>query len=342
MATRFQSTLAGSQFFNDVFQRALSHWNRERLAPSLPGEHGAARIDRDARMQRLELGFLEIATVCTFLDAPVSGGSWNASYPLTNIKTRYLYQRARSTDDLATSSTMVIDTGENQTIGVVGLVRHNISTNGTVRIRGYEDSGLPTLAYDTSLLARGFVFQNPEHQFIAASVFDEIAHGLRRQHLDEAEIERRTLDLLDRFGLRERAHVHPFLLSGGQKRRLSVGTALVAGARVLALDEPTFGQDRARADELLGLLRDLNREGTTIIVVTHDMQLVAEYADRVAVMHAGRVTATGTPGDVFADAELIARAGLRVPPLARALAPLATHPELRTITRVADLPGGVS
>jgi hypothetical protein len=82
-------------------------------------------------------------------DAPVSGGSWSASYPLTNIKTRYLFQRARSTDALASSSTMVIDTGENQTIGVVALVRHNISTNGTVRIRGYEFSNLTGLAYDS-------------------------------------------------------------------------------------------------------------------------------------------------------------------------------------------------
>ena len=81
--------------------------------------------------------------------------------------------------------------------------------------------------------------------------------------------------------------MHPFLLSGGQKRRLSVGTALVAGAPVLALDEPTFGQDRARADELLDLLRDLNDEGTTILVVTHDMQLV----DRVRRPH-GRAGAT--------------------------------------------------
>ena len=85
-------------------------------------------------------------------DAPVSGGSWTASYPLTNIKTRYLFQRARSTDALATSSTMVIDTGENQTIGLVALVRHNISTNGTVRIRGYTDSGLTELEYDSTAL----------------------------------------------------------------------------------------------------------------------------------------------------------------------------------------------
>jgi hypothetical protein len=86
-------------------------------------------------------------------DAPVSGGSWEAAYPLTNVKTRYLYQRARSTDDLATSSTMVIDTGENQTIGVVALIRHNISSNGTVQILGYENAGLTELAYDSTELS---------------------------------------------------------------------------------------------------------------------------------------------------------------------------------------------
>ena len=105
----------------------------------------------------------------------------------------------------------------------------------------------------------------------------------------------RTEELLTRFGLTDKARTHPFLLSGGQKRRLSVGTALVAGAPVLALDEPTFGQDRARADELLGLLRELNREGTTILVVTHDMQLVSEYADRMVVME--RRTRAGPGND---------------------------------------------
>jgi hypothetical protein len=86
-------------------------------------------------------------------DAPVSGGSWNASYPLTNIKTRYLYQRARSTSALASASTMVIDTGENQTIGVVALIRTNLTTNATVRIQGYSNAGLTTLVYDSTALA---------------------------------------------------------------------------------------------------------------------------------------------------------------------------------------------
>ncbi len=186
----------------------------------------------------------------------------------------------------------------------------------------------------------GFVFQNPEHQFISVSVFEELAHGLRRQGVSDADIHRRVDALLDSFGLADRAEVHPFLLSGGQKRRLSVGTALVGGAPVLALDEPTFGQDRARAEELLALLRDLNANGTTIIVVTHDMQLVAEHADRVIVVADGRVAASGTVREVLADADLLARAGLRQPPLARALAQLPHHPELVGISRVADLPGG--
>ncbi|MEE2815405.1 MAG: ABC transporter ATP-binding protein, partial [Actinomycetota bacterium] len=196
----------------------------------------------------------------------------------TRIEVRGLTLRRKKTEVLTDVSLEVRDgdflaivgaNGAGKTTLIQALAGVLTPPRGTVRIDGLDVARLDDRALSTHV---GFVFQNPEHQFIAASVFDEIAHGLRRQHPDEAEIERRTLDLLDRFGLRERAHVHPFLLSGGQKRRLSVGTALVAGARVLVLDEPTFGQDRARADELLGLLRDLNREGTTIIVVTHDMQ----------------------------------------------------------------------
>ncbi|WP_374761000.1 ABC transporter ATP-binding protein [Microbacterium sp. zg.B185] len=209
---------------------------------------------------------------------------------------------------------------------------------GTVHVDGIDIGR----ADARTLSARvGFVFQNPEHQFIANTVFDEIAHGLRLRHLPEDEVRIRTDALLARFGLTAKAQTHPFLLSGGQKRRLSVGTALVAGAPVLALDEPTFGQDRARADELLGLLRELNHDGTTILVVTHDMQLVAEYADRMIVLSGGRVLAHGPTAEVFADAEVIDRAGLRLPPLGRALQGLSGHPELNGIARLSDLPGGV-
>jgi len=148
--------------------------------------------------------------------------------------------------------------------------------------------------------------------------------------------------VLDRFGLTARADVHPFLLSGGQKRRLSVGTALVAGAPILALDEPTFGQDRARADELLELLAALNRDGTTIIVVTHDMQLVTEFATRTIVLGHGRVLADAPTAQVFAAPTLLEQAGLRLPPLREALSGLRSHPELAGTTRLAELARGPS
>ncbi len=179
----------------------------------------------------------------------------------------------------------------------------------------------PATASPRDLTARiGFVFQNPEHQFIAPTVFDELAHGLRLRHVGAAEIEQRVRAMLVRFGLEHKAQVHPFLLSGGEKRRLSVGTALITGPRVLALDEPTFGQDRARAAELLALLETLRRDGTTIVIVTHDLQLVAERATHTVVLADGRVHAAGRTEELFRDEQLFTTAGLRLPALQRVLA----------------------
>ncbi|MGO2747254.1 ABC transporter ATP-binding protein [Microbacterium sp.] len=198
-----------------------------------------------------------------------------------------------------------------------------------------EVDGLdPARASPRDLAARiGFVFQNPEHQFIAHTVFDELAHGLTLRQaqgsvrqaqgskIADAEISERVNEMLVRFGLEHKADVHPFLLSGGEKRRLSVGTALITRPRVLALDEPTFGQDRARADELLHLLADLRAAGTTIIIVTHDLQLVADHATHTVILNEGSVHASGPTAELFATAGLFESAGLRLPVLHRALDP---------------------
>ncbi|MFB9308542.1 energy-coupling factor transport system ATP-binding protein [Agromyces hippuratus] len=183
----------------------------------------------------------------------------------------------------------------------------------------------------------GFVFQNPEHQFIAPTVAEELAQGLHLQGVSEIDAAPRVEAMLARFGLESLRDQHPFLLSGGQKRRLSVGTALIAGAPVLALDEPTFGQDRARASELLDMLRGLNDDGTTVLVVTHDLQLVADYASHIAVMDSGRLLGIGTTVEVLAG-PLVEQAGLRHPPLARATRGLARHPAWHSITRMSQLP----
>lgn len=138
--------------------------------------------------------------------------------------------------------------------------------------------------------------------------------------MPETEIASRVEEMLTRFGLEHKAGVHPFLLSGGEKRRLSVGTALITRPRVLALDEPTFGQDRARAAELLDLLQNLRAEGTTIVIVTHDLQLVAEHSTHIVMLAEGRVRAAGPTASLFRDQQLFADAGLRMPALQRVLA----------------------
>ncbi|GIT79620.1 cobalt ABC transporter ATP-binding protein [Leifsonia sp. LS1] len=190
--------------------------------------------------------------------------------------------------------------------------------------------------------AVGFVFQNPEHQFVAHSVVDELAFGLWQRRLPEQEVDDRVDRMLTTLGLGPHREAHPFLLSGGQKRRLSVGTALIAGAPLLVLDEPTFGQDRARAAELLELLAALNAEGTTVVVVTHDLGLAAEYASHVAIVDDGRIAAFGATARILSDADLLERAGLRQPPLVRALADERVPAGLRGATRLRDLPGGTA
>jgi energy-coupling factor transport system ATP-binding protein len=125
------------------------------------------------------------------------------------------------------------------------------------------------------LLTRiGSVFQNPEHQFIAGTVRDELAAGPRALHLPTTEVDERVDELLDRLALTDAAAANPFTLSGGQKRRLSVATALATRPRLLVLDEPTFGQDARTWQELVRMIASLRHEGHAIVAATHDAEFV--------------------------------------------------------------------
>jgi len=126
------------------------------------------------------------------------------------------------------------------------------------------------------LLTRiGSVFQNPEHQFIASTVREELAAGPRGLRLPEAEVAGRVDELLGRLSLNAVAEANPFTLSGGQKRRLSVGTALATRPRLLVLDEPTFGQDARTWEGLVALLAQLRADGHAVVAATHDAEFVA-------------------------------------------------------------------
>ena len=126
----------------------------------------------------------------------------------------------------------------------------------------------------------GSVFQDPEHQFLAGTVREELTLGPLRSRNPGAQVARRAAELMERLHLTALAEANPFTLSGGEKRRLSVATALTGEPRVLVLDEPTFGQDRRTAVELLDLLARERDAGSGICFVTHDLPFAAALADR--------------------------------------------------------------
>jgi energy-coupling factor transport system ATP-binding protein len=122
------------------------------------------------------------------------------------------------------------------------------------------------------------VFQDPEHQFLAATVQDELAVGPRALGLAPQEVDVRVDELLERLRLASLARANPFTLSGGEKRRLSVGTVLATRPRVLVLDEPTFGQDSRTWRELVALLSGLLDAGSAVVAITHDVDFVGALA----------------------------------------------------------------
>lgn len=161
----------------------------------------------------------------------------------------------------------------------------------------------------------GYVFQYPEHQFIGQSLLADIAFGLLQRGLSELEATTRARAILEDFGLAALAPVHPFTLSHGEQRRLSVAAMLVLDQALLLLDEPTFGQDRRNAMLLADKLAALVAAGRTVVTITHDMRLVAERAERVLVLADGQLRFDGSPERLFANPALLAQAHLAPPPL---------------------------
>lgn len=147
----------------------------------------------------------------------------------------------------------------------------------------------------------GYVFQNPDQQLFNHSVFDEVSFSLRMKNVSEEEIERRVQEVLEVVGLEKYRDRHPYSLSRGQRQKLAVATALLHRPKIILLDEPTTGQDRRSLTGLLNLMVDLDRSGHTTIIITHDMDIVAAYANRVIVMDDGRVVMDGHPQEIFYD-----------------------------------------
>ena len=157
----------------------------------------------------------------------------------------------------------------------------------------------------------GYVLQNPNQMISETMIFDEVALGLRLRGLSEEEIEERVLAVLKTCGLYEFRKWPVSALSFGQKKRVTIASILVLGPEVILLDEPTAGQDQRNYTEIMNFLDELNQKGHTIIMITHDMQLMLDYSDRAIVIVDGQVLADKSPAQVLTDKDLIAAANLK-------------------------------
>ena len=173
--------------------------------------------------------------------------------------------------------------------------------------------GVPTTQLRTSQLAAkvGFLFQNPDRQICCSTVREELLFGFRAQGRADAEAVAKVDAMIERFGFDDGAE--PFLLNRGTRQLLALASIIVMEPPVVVLDEPTTGLDFRECVKVMDVIAELNARGTTVIMVCHDMEVVADYAKRVIAMTAGQVVADGETFAVLRDRDVLARTHLLPP-----------------------------
>ncbi|SDH95088.1 energy-coupling factor transport system ATP-binding protein [Pseudobutyrivibrio sp. 49] len=215
---------------------------------------------------------------------------------------------------------------EGEFIGIIGHTGSGKSTlvqhlNGLIKATEghiyYRGQDIYDKDYDIKDLRTqvGMVFQYPEHQLFETTVFKDVQFGPKNQGLDEKEQIKRAYEALGLVGLPEEFYLaSPFELSGGQKRRAAIAGVIAMKPNVIILDEPTAGLDPKGRDDILGMIADMHKKrGDTVILVSHSMEDVANYVDRIIVMDAGKPAFDGTPKEVFAHYKELEVMGLAAP-----------------------------
>ena len=219
-----------------------------------------------------------------------------------------------------------LEISDGQFVGVIGHTGSGKSTlmqhlNGLLKASSghiyFNGEDIYDQNYDMKKLRSkvGLVFQYPEHQLFEMDVFSDVCFGPRNLGLDKAEVEKRAREALEKVGLPEDLYFQsPFELSGGQKRRAAIAGVLAMRPEVLILDEPTAGLDPKGRDEILEQIKKLQTEsGMTIILVSHSMEDVAEYVERIIVMNKGSVFYDDEPKKVFSHYKELEEIGLAAP-----------------------------
>ena len=210
----------------------------------------------------------------------------------------------------------------------IGIIGHTGSGKSTLiqHFNGLEKATSGTIYFDgqdiydkdfnmKSLRSRvGLVFQYPEHQLFETTVLEDVKFGPKNLGLSKVEVDLRAFEAIKQVGLSEKCYDDsPFELSGGQKRRVAIAGVLAMKPEILILDEPTAGLDPRGRDEILDQIAKLHKEGLTVILVSHSMEDVAKYADRIIAMNSGKVAFDGTPKEVFRHYKELERMGLSAP-----------------------------
>ncbi len=219
-----------------------------------------------------------------------------------------------------------LDIPQGQFVGIIGHTGSGKSTliqhlNGLIRATSgeldYNGENIYAEGYPMKQLRSqvGLVFQYPEHQLFEVDVFTDVCFGPKNQGLSQVECEERAREALQLVGFPEKYYKQsPFELSGGQKRRAAIAGVLAMRPQVLILDEPTAGLDPRGRDEILDQIAHLHEKtGMTVILVSHSMEDIAKYVDRIIVMNHGEKMLDGTPKEVFAHYKELEQVGLAAP-----------------------------
>ena len=243
---------------------------------------------------------------------------------------------------------------QGQFVGIIGHTGSGKSTliqhlNGLTRATSgrilYEGKDIYEEGFDMRWLRSqvGLVFQYPEHQLFEVDVLSDVCFGPKNQGLSQKECEARAKEALELVGFPDKYYKQsPFELSGGQKRRVAIAGVLAMRPKVLVLDEPTAGLDPKGRDEILDQVERLHKEtGMTVILVSHSMEDVARYVERIIVMNRGEKMLDGTPREVFRHYKELEKVGLAAPQVTYVMHDLKERgfdlsPDATTIEEAAD------
>ena len=247
-----------------------------------------------------------------------------------------------------------LEIGQGQFVGIIGHTGSGKSTliqhlNGLMKATSgdilYDGQSIYAEGYDMRKLRSqvGLVFQYPEHQLFEVDVISDVCFGPKNQGLSEEESEKNAREALELVGFPEKYYKQsPFELTGGQKRRVAIAGVLAMKPKVLILDEPTAGLDPKGRDEILDQIAKLHKEtGMTVVLVSHSMEDVARYVDRIIVMNKGEKMLDSTPKEVFRHYKELEEVGLAAPQVTYVMHDLKDRgfdvsPDATTIEEAAD------